>query len=108
MPRVAALLLATALLAGHPPASAAGFDRAVVYQARTLRDWLADLRAKDESVVLRASRVLRLVGPEASDAAPALLMALRHDDLTVRFRLARALAQTGPRQVPLLTAALSF
>ncbi len=99
-------LLVLLLLA--PCAPAAGFEEDIVYRGRSLRDWLADVRTGNEVARRRASRVLRLVGPEAGDAAPALLMALKLDDVTARERLAAALARMGPRQVPLLAAALSF
>src|SRR5436305_7886186 len=96
------------LLLLTPCAGAAGFEKDVVYRGRSLRDWLADVRTGNEAARRRASRVLRLVGPEASDAAPALLVALKSDDVTARERLAAALARMGPRQVPLLATALSF
>src|SRR5262249_22272407 len=70
--------------------------------------WLTEVRSPTPAVRRKASRVLRLVGPEADQAAPALLMALRSDDLIIRGRLAWALARLGPKQVPLLAAALAF
>src|SRR5437588_5188193 len=99
MNRLLALLVGLALATA---ARAGGFEEEVVYRGRSLRELLAAVRSDD--VVLRrgASRVLRLVGPEADLAAPALLMALKTDDQIARERVAAALARLGPKQVPLL------
>src|SRR5262249_17345763 len=78
------------------------------YHGRPLSEWLLALRGPDRARRLAASRVLNRVGPEAHEAAPALLMGLKTDDDTVRDRVAAALARIGPRVVPLLTAALTF
>jgi HEAT repeat protein len=89
-------------------ARAGGFEEDVVYQGRSLRQWLTDIRGSDEADRRKASRVLRLVGPEAADAAPALLLALRTDDLIVRDRIAAALARLGSKKVPILADALAL
>src|SRR5262245_7896178 len=103
-------LLALALLAGVGGARAEEprYEEDLAYEGRSLKAWLADLRSADAKVRLLASRVLNHVGPEARDAAPALLMALKNDDLWCRARAAWALGRTGPGCVPLLTAALRF
>src|SRR5262249_4602290 len=82
------------------------YEEDLVYEGSSLKGWLGDLRSADRKVRLRASRVLGHVGPEARDAAPALLMAFKNDDPWARARAAWALARVGPGQVPLLTAAL--
>ncbi|MGL4550702.1 MAG: HEAT repeat domain-containing protein, partial [Gemmataceae bacterium] len=89
-------------------ARADGFADELRYPAQTLGQTLTRLRSADPAVRRAASRALNRVGPEAHEAAPALLMALKSDDEAVRDRVAAALARVGPRAVPLLTAALSF
>jgi HEAT repeat protein len=84
------------------------FEEELIYQGRSLRTWLTELRSTDREVRLRASRILREVGPEAHAAVPALLMHLKSDDGIVRTRVVNALVRSGPQQLPLFTAALSF
>jgi HEAT repeat protein len=105
MNRLAALLVLF-LLAG--PARAGDFEEDVVYHGRTLRDWLADINSRDAATRRQASRIMRLVGPEADEAVPALLLALRTDDMIARNRITWALARIGPKKAAVLAAALAF
>jgi HEAT repeat protein len=102
------LALLTILLFVGPPPPACGFEEDLVYEGRPLREWLLDIRGNDPAARRRASRVLRLVGPEAHEAVPALLMAMKTDDAVARYRLSRTLARMGPRTVPLLSASIRF
>src|SRR5262249_12002056 len=97
MTRFLGVCLALGVLAGGARGQ---FEEDLLYAGRPLRDWLRELKAPDVAVRYRASRVLRFVGPEAREAAPALLMALKNDDIWLRARVAWALARLGPRQVP--------
>src|SRR5262245_15377183 len=94
------LLVAAAGSAAPPPAHEPRYEEDLTYEGRSLAAWLGDLRSADQKVRLRASRVLDHVGPEARDAAPALLMAFKNDDPWARARAAWALARLGPGQVP--------
>src|SRR4051794_30918938 len=101
-------LVCLALLMVAGLARADGFADELRYRGDTLAEWLHKLEADDRAVRLAASRVLLHVGPEAREAAPALLMALKNDNAVVRDRVADALARIGPQAVPVLTAALTF
>src|SRR6476619_4211863 len=103
MPRRLACL-ALLMVAGLGRAD--GFADDLRYRGKTLTEWLQQLKSDDRAVSLAASRALVYVGPEAQEAAPALLMALKNDDPVVRDRVADALSRIGKDAVPLLAAAL--
>jgi HEAT repeat protein len=107
-PLLRVVVLGVLLLAGPGRAAADGYEEDLTYQARALRDWIRNVRGTNPAARRLASRVLRFVGPEAHQAAPALLMALKTEDAIARLRVAQALARIGPRARPLLAAALGF
>lgn len=90
-------------------ARADGFAEDLDYGGATLAALLQRLRVGLRSDALEASRVILVhAGPDAHEAAPQVLMGLKHTSPVVRARLASALGRMGPRAVPSLRAALHF
>jgi HEAT repeat protein len=92
-----AWLLAGAVSAGEPPASA-------VYRGRTVSQWAGELGDKDFWVRWYATYALGRIGPDAVSAVPALERTLANLDEHeyVRGGAAWALGRIGPKAAPVV------
>src|SRR5690606_19829319 len=79
-----------------------------VVLGQPLQVWLSELKSTNQEVRDQASRALAALRPEHHQAAGPLLMAFKEEDELTHLRVAQGLANLGPRQVPVLQAALSF
>jgi len=75
-------------------------------QSKSTGEDIAKLKDSDKDVRLEAAKALMGMGPEAKDAAPALVDALDDDDGDVSGCARRALVSIGPDSVPALITGL--
>ncbi len=66
------------------------------YQGRGVELWVYDLKHGDARQRAEAAGALGEMGPQAREAVPDLVAALRDDDPLVRRQAARALGRIGP------------
>jgi HEAT repeat protein len=94
--------LACALVPCAAAAPGGAADEEPAYMGRTLRQWIADL--KDDDAVVRHQAAYRLsrMGPRIRAAFPALKIAVKDSDPSVRQFAAEALGYTGPQALPVL------
>lgn len=64
-------------------------------EGRPLSEWLHDVKDPDESVRLSAYESLKAMGPEAKEAVPGHIKALRDEDSKVRWVAADCLGRMG-------------
>src|SRR5262245_34193763 len=76
--------------------SSRGGGRGVSKDPTDLGVWLQGLRAPDRVQRLHAANILGVMGTEAQGAVPALIEALKDDDLHVRRLITAALWEIGP------------
>ena len=84
-------------------------EKTVVYEGKTVEQWIEALKDKDQEVRYSAARALGKIGPKAEKAVPALVRALKDKNEYVRQWAASALGKIGPKAekaVPALTEAL--
>lgn len=84
-------------------------ERGVNKDQADLGVWLQCLRAPDRMQRLHAANILGVMGPLAQAAVPALIEALKDDDIHVRRTVVAALNEIGPAartSVPALAASL--
>src|SRR5262245_40640575 len=98
--RVLALVLISSLAAPWAVQFAAAQDKEPVYDGKTVSEWVALLKDKDDKVRLKAAFWLRQAGPEAKAAVPGLLDSLKDKNVSVRQESAFALGRIGPPAKP--------
>ena len=87
----------------------AGLDPEILERARMdrrVQQLIQNLRSFVSKDRVYASDSLRVIGPAAEAAVPALIEALTHDDSEVRRHATYALRDIGPAAVPALIEAL--
>ncbi len=95
---VATTALYGALVDASPQVAIAAAD-ALAAQGAHAVPWLTEA-LKNEKLRLYAMNVLKRIGPEASEAVPALASALQSDDAELRRELQFTLAAIGPAAAP--------
>jgi HEAT repeat protein len=79
----------------------------IVYQDKSLHDWIKDLKDPKVETRTAAASALGRIGADAKAAVPALIEALKDEMKDVRETVRHALSQIGPVAVPALIKALS-
>lgn len=102
--RVLTLVLISSLAASSAVPFAAAQNKEPVYDSKTISEWVALLKDKEDKVRLKAAFSLRQLGPEAKAAVPTLIGILKDKNVDVRREAAFALQRIGSAVKPAIPA----
>ena len=105
MRRIGCLLLGLTLVFTGRGSHAAEPAKRGVFDGKSVKDWIKQLKAKDSRSRAAACDALAALGPEAESAVSELTQTLKDEEDTVRRSAVYALADIGPAAksaVPLL------